>query len=634
MKKNILIILMSLLCVQLYSQNLIKNPGFEQGTIPASNLIYAYALNFRDNVPNWKEGCSAEPASGNTPDILTVGATDCRASVPSSDHTQGLSPRLAGTKRYVYCGNSSSLNFGESMTGELTQSLTAGTYNVSFYGSKIAGKNYCGWNQTVPQTYALTVPGAIVEVVLRSSTNTCSTSEPVVWTASAITSMGSWQQLSGSFVINCEKAAKNYDRIEFRIKTPSSSNGFFIDDVSLTKVNITPAITGPDDFCQGTPLTFLGSLSPGITSLAYLWEIQECNSNGSVLIGSPLYTMWFNGTPGSFTFPASLNLPCNKYYRVKLAPSNNVPCEWVERSNVIRINCGPKISINSISSQTICSGDAVNFNITSNAYPIKVYNGASLVGTFSTGTIALSPTSTTTYTFTVTNGICSTSETATITVNNCPKPCFSIKNVTSTQNENSLYGPMPVNRVCLPNVRIDGSCSTNESGYHLRIAPFNLLPWTFGPDLYSNWVSGTGAVPSDINLTALIGSNTFVTGQLYVVSLTVGPGWYSAPPQFFRVENCSSVGEENSSQSRSMLMSDSVLINIYPNPTSGNVVISLDKAHAGSIAIYSLYGKLVFDKIFNESRELTIDLSNYSKGIYMIKITMDGKTTIKKIIKE
>lgn len=562
MKNNILKLVLLLLYMQSYAQtNLIKNPGFEQGTIPASNLIYAYALNFRDNVPNWIEGCSELPANGNTPDILTLGASDCRASVPSSDHTTSLNPRLAGTNRYVYCGYSSNLSLGESVLGELTQTLTAGTYNISFYGSKVQGKNYCGWNGNIPATYPATTPGATVEVILRNSANGC-TSEPIVWTSSAITSMGSWQQLSGSLVIDCDKAAKNYNRIEFRIKTPSASNGFFIDDVSLTKVNLTPVITGPDDFCESAPVYFLGSLSPGVTSLAYLWEIQECNSTGSTLVGSPLYSMWFNGTPSGFTFPSSLNLQCGKYYRVKLAPSNNVSCEWVERTRVIKINCDP--------------------------------------------------------------------------AHNCPDPCFVINNILSTQNENSLYGPMPVDKVCLPTVTINGSCSTNESGYHLRIAPFNLNSWTFGPDLYSNWVTGSGAVPANVNLNSLIGSSSFIPGQLYIVALTVGPGWYSGEIHFFRGVACKQVAEEISTSSKSREISDpdSGIMNIYPNPTTGNVVVDLGESGSGNIDIYSLEGKLVFTKAFNKTDELAIDLSGFSKGIYTAQIIVNGVTTNKKIIKE
>ncbi len=560
MKNNILKVVLLLLCMQSYAQtNLIRNPGFEQGTIPASNLLYLYALNFRNNVPNWVEGCSELPSNGNTPDILTLGASDCRASIPSSDHTTSLPSRLAGTNRYVYCGYSSNLGFGESVLGELTQTLTAGTYNISFYGSKVQGKSYCGWNGGIPATYPATTPGAIVEVVLRNSANGCN-SESVIWTSSTITNMGGWQQLSGSFVIDCDKAAKNYNRIEFRIKTPSSSNGFFIDDVSLTKVNLTPVITGPDDFCESAPVYFLGSLSPGVSSLAYLWEIQECNSTGNTLIGSPLYSMWFNGTPSGFTFPSSLNLQCGKYYRVKLAPSNNVSCEWVERTRVIKINCDP--------------------------------------------------------------------------AHNCPDPCFVINNILSTQNENSLYGPMPVNRVCLPTVTINGSCSTNESGYHLRIAPFNLNTWTFGTDLYSNWVTGSGAVPASINLNTLTGVS-FVPGQLYIVALTVGPGWYSGEIHFFRGVACKQTsGEVSSSSSREIHEFDSGSMNISPNPTTGNVVVNLADSASGTLEIYSLDGKLVLTKVFNEINELTVDLSDFSKGIYTAQITVEGVTTSKNIIKE
>ena len=554
MKNIILKVLLLLLGTQLYAQsNLIRNPSFELGTIPPTAHLLTYAYTFRENVTYWEEGCSQQPGLGNTPDILTTGATDCPAGAPTNNWTNGtgLNPQLGN--RYVYCGYSTQ-GFGESVKGQLTQTLTAGTYNISFYGSKVKGKNYCGWNNTIAETYPPNTVGAVVEVVLSNSANAC-TGQTVVWTSPAITSLDSWQQLSGSFVIDCDKAAMNFNRIEFRIKTPSSSKGFFIDNVSLTKVNLTPVITGADDFCQYAPIYFLGSLSPGVTSVAYLWELQECTSTGS-LIGSPLYSSWFFGTPSGFTFPSSLNLQCGKYYRVKLAPSNNVSCEWVERTKIIKINCDP--------------------------------------------------------------------------AHNCPDPCFSVNNVSYTQNESSLYGPMPVHRLCSAPATINGSCSTNESGYHLRIGAFNLNTFTFVTDFHNDWVTGTGPVPTYLNLNYYIGSNSFVPGQVYAVALTVGPGWYSGEIRFFRIEPCL-IGE---TEPKSLSMSDLGMMSVYPNPTTGNVVVNLGKAGTGAIEIYSLDGKLVHNSTFAESRELNVDLSNFSKGIYMAKVTIDGETVTQKIIKE
>ena len=393
-------------------QNLIENAGFEEGTIPASNLIGLYAYNFRDNVPNWTEGCSFEPSSGNTPDILTLGALDCRASVPVNNfisNSNPLNPRIPGTTRYVYCGFSSNINKGESIVGKLNQNITAGKYDISFYGAKIQGYGYCNGTNF---NYNPNDPKTRIEVVLRNSSNLCGTSQ-VVWTSDEInSSLGIWQLRNGSFTIDCQLASMNYDRIEFRIKETNGVHGIFIDDVSLTKVKLDSQISGNSTFCSGNPLTFSGAIISGASSISHLWEIQECTSSGSI-IGNPIYGLWITGNPSSFTFPNSLNLPCNKYYRIKLAPSNNVSCEWVETTKIIKINCSP--TINPIPPQTICSGSNVTFNVST--LPVKIYANGSYVGTYTSNPISFTPSITTSYSFVVINKYgCSNSTTTKVTV--------------------------------------------------------------------------------------------------------------------------------------------------------------------------------------------------------------------------
>lgn len=635
MKKTIHIIAILLFLNYTYSQELIKNNGFEEGTIPTHSQEYIY--NFPENVPYWRQGCDTDNVLGNllTPDILTLDATNCIWKVPNNDHTLNLPVRTAGTTRYVYCGYSQSLNLKESIIGELNQPLTAGTYNVSFYGSKVQGKGYCGGSNT---TYPSNNPGATIEVILRKSNDLCNSSSSVMWTSSQISTLGSWQQSKGSFVIDCAAAAKNYDRIEFRIKTQSGVNGIFLDDVSLKKVDINPNISVSKFYCSNIPLAFSGTIPSGESSLAHMWEIQESNYNGTILIGSPLHTQWISGSPSSYTFPSNLNLPCNKYYRVKLATSNNISCEWVETSKVIILNCAPTLT--SIPNQTICNGDNASFTISTNNWPVQVYNGASFIGTFYSNPVTLSPTTTTTYSFKVTNGLkfgCSTTQNSTVTVKNCPRACFDIKNIYNEQTESSVYGPQLVKILCLPQIEIDGSCSTNEQGYHIRIAEFSLNPWQFLTDYYDGWV-GSGLAPNSISLTSLISipsanngwnSRTFDPTKLYAVALNVGPVWNSAPLQFFRVQNCRVQSKQNLEKENK-----GSTINVYPNPTNDYVNFTFDNSETGVIEIFSFDGKNIYTENFKEKININFNFSKYENGIYLVKITIGNEIIIKKIIKK
>lgn len=66
-------------------------------------------------------------------------------------------------------------------------------------------------------------------------------------------------------------------------------------------------------------------------------------------------------------------------------------------------------------------------------------------------------------------------------------------------------------------------------------------------------------------------------------------------------------------------------IKLYPNPTSGRVVIESDTLQ--KVEIYSLTGILMETTTDNQ-----IDLSGYAKGIYLVKITTDKGIALKKII--
>jgi len=77
-------------------------------------------------------------------------------------------------------------------------------------------------------------------------------------------------------------------------------------------------------------------------------------------------------------------------------------------------------------------------------------------------------------------------------------------------------------------------------------------------------------------------------------------------------------------------------INIYPNPVQNivNIEIISQKTKYFDIEIYNIQGKLIFMKQYKTS-PLSIDISNLSNGIYMLKIKDENGNIIKndKIIK-
>jgi hypothetical protein len=74
-------------------------------------------------------------------------------------------------------------------------------------------------------------------------------------------------------------------------------------------------------------------------------------------------------------------------------------------------------------------------------------------------------------------------------------------------------------------------------------------------------------------------------------------------------------------------------LEIYPNPTSGMVNISVGKANStySIIQVYDNEGILVSTQSLNNKDNATLDLSGRSKGIYFFKLVINGRISAEKI---
>lgn len=74
------------------------------------------------------------------------------------------------------------------------------------------------------------------------------------------------------------------------------------------------------------------------------------------------------------------------------------------------------------------------------------------------------------------------------------------------------------------------------------------------------------------------------------------------------------------------------ILSIYPNPTKDKIKISSNKS-IDKVLVYNLFGKLLY-KSSGKLNSITVDLGNFSKGIYLVKVFSDGFSETKKIVKE
>lgn len=71
-------------------------------------------------------------------------------------------------------------------------------------------------------------------------------------------------------------------------------------------------------------------------------------------------------------------------------------------------------------------------------------------------------------------------------------------------------------------------------------------------------------------------------------------------------------------------------LNIYPNPvTNGTLYITSDSDETKSVVIYDILGKEVLNSATSNG---SINVSNLKRGVYIAKISEDGKTDTKKIV--
>ena len=75
---------------------------------------------------------------------------------------------------------------------------------------------------------------------------------------------------------------------------------------------------------------------------------------------------------------------------------------------------------------------------------------------------------------------------------------------------------------------------------------------------------------------------------------------------------------------------------VYPNPTNGSLAINFANATTGkvSVKVISAIGQEVYNETFAQAGEkLNVDLSKDENGIYLVQITTNNTTVVKRIVK-
>jgi hypothetical protein len=97
-------------------------------------------------------------------------------------------------------------------------------------------------------------------------------------------------------------------------------------------------------------------------------------------------------------------------------------------------------------------------------------------------------------------------------------------------------------------------------------------------------------------------------------------------------------GNMNIQMSKAVIAEDAaVTTSVYPNPTYGKVRIKISGANisANAITITDVSGRTYSSKAVKkiDSNSAELDMSNFTKGVYFIKVKMDKIFKIFKVIK-
>lgn len=481
--------------------------------------------------------------------------------------------------------------------------------------------------------------------------------------------------LSQQVSINPAHLVSGNNTLEIHVNNTTLVSGLNIcGNLNITRtaaLPLQPSITGNSTYCQGGNLSFMGSDGQG-TATSHFWEILEWNtSNNSPVPGGYVWSSWYTGAPGNYTFPIASLLPCNKTYKVKLAVSN--ACQsWVETNKFIYFACNP---VNAGSNQVVpCAGSCTQIGTpgqTGFSYQWTNSSGA-VIG--NTAQITVCPTATSTYTLTVTNIAqnCTGTDNVTVFIGSNNNPAFdttiawgpnnayvtcTVTPIVTNANTQPDFGEMYIveeingfTGATIPDTRsADGNNPNphcwwvypnalsfkgydatktpvpgdliedvnNNSNCHL-VTP---VPGKFKPCRYYRITRGTWNANCPWAQSSIIfykcNAMPRQGGEPVVVK-----DWPAPDYSYLRYQKAPTV-EGNPLNSGAL---------VYPNPGRDVFTVATAKYSGATLIVYDPVGKEIKRIMVGKQATISLNLSGYQPGTYTLKIMTKTKADTEKLV--
>ncbi|MBC8006124.1 MAG: leucine-rich repeat protein, partial [Verrucomicrobia bacterium] len=400
----------------------------------------------------------------------------------------------------------------------------------------------------------------------------------------------------------------------------------------LTSITIPSSVTTIDPtafgYCYGLKSINIPS---SVTSIG-IGLFQYCRNLTSIEIPSSVISIGsgaFMGCEGLNSITAYSNVPvdlthspfvfsgvniktCILYVPCGAKPLYSVADQWKDFETIVEMPNQAPVA-NAGTDQTIHGGKMATLDGTSSADA----EGFALTYKWTAPTgITLNETSVSKPTFTAPDVVTTTNYTfslivsdgsldspadeviVTVTPNNAPTA-----NAGTDQfiNENSLY-------------TLDGSASTDPDKDIL----------TF------KWIAPAGiTLSSETTVNPTFTAPKVIANTNYTFSLVVSDGTLDSPVDEVTVTVKIPTGTDPMTKDQKLM--------VYPNPTSGLLKIYLEEYHEQEylIEVFNSWGQLKLAALKStEEKESKIDLSSFSDGIYLIKVTTKNQSYQQKIIKK
>jgi hypothetical protein len=394
--------------------------------------------------------------------------------------------------------------------------------------------------------------------------------------------------------------------------TCTPSGGVAISSAVMITANPSPTVIigGPSQMCAG------GSVSlSAVGAASYTWNT---GSNLQNQIFSPATTTTYSiiGLAGGCTGTAAITVTVNPNPTVTVAGINTVCAGAIltltangastytwssgDLTQIVNVSPGSNITYTVFGSTPAgCTGFATHA-VTVNAVPVCTVTGPNSMcigqtvtinavgaNTYSwsngmpTQSIAVSPTTTTTYSVYGISPLGCVGPPTTKVINVNPKPNISVV-------------------VCTPTMCLGEACTFTA----------------VGADTYS-W--NTGALTTTIFVNPPVGNNNYT-----VVGTNTATGCMNTTTMTMLVSACT--GVDNASY-------DTDVLSIYPNPSNGEFTVKFKDGVAKKIAIYDVNGKEVYFAAA-ETEKHNVNITKLANGIYYIKIFNENGSKMIKIVKE